>query len=604
MENIFDITNTESSLFDAFCKQTRRTLWTFLHTLAQQEDIYSIHLTDFGPYKEPYLNDYYVFCNGQEIVVLFKDVYTLKQEKADKSNGKCGGIPIDGIVPVLNITRFLKRRADIVAPEVKVQSIMLSDRVCRDDLLDDTYGIEFPFFIIDNIRTLFLKKRTIEVNEQHGEKGKSIIDAILHCSCTFPEDEDTIEKDLDKWYEEDDEEEDDNDNVNDNYDEDYDDFQKRLDEFLMEQEEEDKAKFRKDLEDDLHSNGNDNDDANDNESDSDLETDFDDVDALFGVGDGDDDDYDKIKKTTPFSSSHVDIEQNATTNVKVEVLRCTTDPREELNKLVGCTEIKRRMEELVSLSTYNKIVRKHFPDSKQHEISLHSVFFGRPGTGKTTVCKIFGALLHEAGALSSGHVVVCDRSTFVGNLWGDEERSMREVLEMAKGGVLMIDEAYLLNTKHDHDPGKIAIQLLMSILADESQRDIAIVMCGYKEPMKKLLDMNPGLDSRFPNKFEFQDFNVDELLEITKRRINEYEYHFTNTAWNKYRQILMKAYQMRDPETWGNARFVANQLDRIYIQHANRCVHNIPKDISEIRTLTADDIQPIEVPKPRMRIGF
>ena len=574
MENIFDITNTDSCLFDAFCRQTRRTIWTFLHNLAQQEDIYSIHLTNFGPYKEPGLNDYYVFCNGKEIVVLFKDTYTLKQEKADNESGKGGGIHVDGIVPVLNITRFLKRRADIVAPEVQIQSIMLSDRVCRDDLLDNTYDIEFPFSIIDNIRTLFLKKRTIEVNEQHGEKGKSIIDAILHCSCTFPEDEDTIEKDIDKWYEEDEDEE-----VPYDYDEDYDDFQKRLDEFMRELEEEDKAKFRKDIEDALHGNGNDDDNGNDSSTDSET-------------------------NSSPFSSSHVDIEQNATTNIKVEVLRCTTDPREELNKLVGCTEIKRRMEELVSLSTYNKLIRKHFPDSKQHEISLHSVFFGRPGTGKTTVCKIFGALLHEAGALSSGHVVVCDRSTFVGNLWGDEEHSMREVLDIAKGGVLMIDEAYLLNTKHDHDPGKIAIQLLMSILADESKRDIAVVMCGYKEPMKKLLAMNPGLDSRFPNKFEFQDFNVDELLEITKRRINEYEYHFTNTAWNKYCQILTRAYQSRDPETWGNARFVANQLERIYIQHASRCVHHMPDDISEIRTLTADDIQPIEVPKPRMRIGF
>ena len=587
MENIFDITNTDSCLFDAFCRQTRRTIWTFLHNLAQQEDIYSIHLTNFGPYKEPGLNDYYVFCNGKEIVVLFKDTYTLKQEKADNESGKGGGIPVDGIVPVLNITRFLKRRADIVAPEVKIQSIMLSDRVCRDDLLDNTYGIEFPFSIIDNIRTLFLKKRTIEVNEQHGEKGKSIIDAILHCSCTFPEDEDTIEKDIDEWEKED---EDEDEEVPYDYDEDYDDFQKRLDEFMQELAEEDNAKFRKDIEDALHGNGNDDDNGNDSSTDSEI--------------DDDELDYDTIKNSSPFSSSHVDIEQNATTNIKVEILRCTTDPREELNKLVGCAEIKRRMEELVSLSTYNKIIRKHFPDSKQHEISLHSVFFGRPGTGKTTVCKIFGALLHEAGALSSGHVVVCDRSTFVGNLWGDEERSMREVLEIAKGGVLMIDEAYLLNTKHDHDPGKIAIQLLMSILADESRRDIAVVMCGYKEPMKKLLAMNPGLDSRFPNKFEFLDFNVDELLEITKRRINEYEYHFTNTAWNKYRQILTLAYQSRDPETWGNARFVANQLERIYIQHASRCVHHMPDDISEIRTLTADDIQPIEVPKPRMRIGF
>ena len=245
-----------------------------------------------------------------------------------------------------------------------------------------------------------------------------------------------------------------------------------------------------------------------------------------------------------------------------------------------------------------------FPNNRQHEVSLHSVFLGRPGTGKTTVCKIFGSLLRQAGALSKGHVVVCDRGTFLGTLWGDEERSVRQVLEMARGGVLMIDEAYLLNGNHDHDPGKIVIPLLMNILADESQRDIAVVLCGYKEPMMKLLDSNPGLYSRFPNKFEFTDFTVDELLEITRRRIKDYGYTFTVQAWEKYSNMLAQAHQMRDPETWGNARFVANQLERIYIQHATRCVRLHPQDKGELLMLTPEDVLPIEIPRQKTKIGF
>jgi hypothetical protein len=201
-------------------------------------------------------------------------------------------------------------------------------------------------------------------------------------------------------------------------------------------------------------------------------------------------------------------------------------------------------------------------------------------------------------------VVVCDRGTFIGTLWGDEERSLKQVLEMAKGGVLMIDEAYLLNGKHDHDPGKLVIQLLMNILADESQRDIAVVLCGYKEPMMKLLDSNPGLYSRFPNKFEFSDFTVDELLEITRRRVNEYEYKFTPKAWEKYSALLAQAYKMRDQETWGNARFVANQMERIYIQHATRCVRQQPKNKQDLLQLTPEDILPIEVPRQKTKIGF
>ena len=553
MENIFDITTTDFSLYNAFCKQTRRTFWTFLHTLAQQEDIYSTHLTDFGPYKDTPV-DYYVFSTGKEIVLLFVEKYTLKQEKIDKAKGTFCSSCVDDLVPIIDATRFVKRRVDVVAPGTKVQSIMLSDRECFADLME-WMDVEFPFRIIDNLRTL--NKRSIEVNEQHGEEGKKLMYDVIHCDCILPEeDEITVRKCIEDG--DDDDEEDDKD------DEEY------YEEEEQTPEEDDEYDFDKALQDFLERTAEDA----------------------------------KEERQSPFSISHSQIDQNENAKVNVEILHLNQEPQLALLNLVGCDEIKRRMDELLSLGIYNNLMRKHFPDSKQHDISLHSIFYGRPGTGKTTVCKIYGALLHQAGVLSSGHVVVCDRGTFIGPLWGDEERALQKVLEIAKGGVLMIDEAYLLGGKSDRDPGRLVIQLLMNILADESQRDIAVVLCGYKEPMKQLLAVNQGLDSRFPNKFEFPDFSVEDLLRITLRRIDEYNYEFTDQAWDKYCDILRKAYQQRDPDTWGNARFVANQLDRIYIQHAARCVHHIPKDISQMRTITADDIQPIEVPKPKMKIGF
>ena len=557
MENIFDITTTDFSLYNAFCKQTRRTFWTFLHTLAQQEDIYSTHLTDFGPYKDSPV-DYYVFSNGKEIVLLFVEKYTLKQEKIDKAKGTFCSSCVDDLVPIIDVTRFVKRRVDVVAPGTKVQSIMLSDRECFDDLME-WMDVEFPFRIIDNLRTL--NKRSIEVNEQHGEEGKKLMDDVIHCDCILPEeDEITVRKCIEDGDDYDGEDEDEDDDEEEYYEK----------EEEQTPEEDDEYDFDKALQDFLESSA----------------------------------EEDRRERSSPFSISHSQIDQNENAKVNVEILRLNQEPQLALLNLVGCDEIKRRMDELLSLGIYNNLMRKHFPDSKQHDISLHSIFYGRPGTGKTTVCKIYGALLHQAGVLSSGHVVVCDRGTFIGPLWGDEERALQKVLEIAKGGVLMIDEAYLLGGKSDRDPGRLVIQLLMNILADENQRDLAVVLCGYKEPMKQLLAVNPGLDSRFPNKFEFPDFSVEDLLRITLRRIDEYNYEFTDQAWDKYCDILRKAYQQRDPDTWGNARFVANQLDRIYIQHAARCVHHIPKDISQMRTITADDIQPIEVPKPKMRIGF
>lgn len=298
------------------------------------------------------------------------------------------------------------------------------------------------------------------------------------------------------------------------------------------------------------------------------------------------------------------IEQNQHVTVCVEILRPINNPQKELDKLVGCTEIKKRMAELIALTKYNKLMKELFPNSKQHEISLHCVFYGKPGTGKTTVCKIYGSLLRQAGALSKGHVVICDRETFIGSHWGDEERSMRQILEKAQGGVLMIDEAYLLNSSHPNDPGRLVIQLLMNILADESKRDIAIVLCGYKELMEELLNSNPGLQSRFPNKFEFGDFTIDELLEITLRRVKEYEYEFTPQAWIQYKKIVTRAYNQRDAESWGNARFVANLLEQIYIQHATRCVQMTPVDKRQMRLLTPEDVIPADELKEKSRFGF
>ena len=244
------------------------------------------------------------------------------------------------------------------------------------------------------------------------------------------------------------------------------------------------------------------------------------------------------------------------------------------------------------------------PEAKPHELSLHSIFLGRPGTGKTTVCKIMGSLLHQAGMLSRGHVVVANRGTFVGSNWGDEERAVRRVVEMARGGVLMIDEAYLLNGDNRNDPGRMVLPLLMDILSDERQRDLAIVLCGYTQQMLRLLELNPGLESRFPNRFEFEDFTVDELLDITRCRIADHGYTFTPQAWDDYTQLIAEAHRSRDPQTWGNARFVANQLERIYLCHAQRCISADINDREHLFQLTPADIQPIPVAKPKPRMGF
>ena len=565
------------ALIDDFRKQTRETILDYMNSLGVNHAVYSTHLKGY----EPDLKDKNVFLyiHAKSLVVVCLDLCGNREEMADEGDPYDVDMPEyysykgSRTSPVCLLSDAMKemdRRAINIFPPINIHGVLLTEsNIINASDMKNTWDA-MNITVIDGLKGL--RHREIATNKSYSEESSTILRAIL--------DEEAYTRNFkfiapDFSYLSDEKQA-----VDDEAKED-DEFEKLLKRFIdngYEKVEEGNLPFEESGSSDIY---DDDDEVN--------------IEA-FPEG--------SVHKIEDLSFPDGTIEQNDKISVKVEILRPIVNPREELDKLVGCADIKRRMDELVALTGYNKLMRQMFPGSKQHEVSLHSVFLGRPGTGKTTVCKIFGSLLRQAGALSKGHVVVCDRGAFIGTLWGDEERSMRQVLEMAQGGVLMIDEAYLLNGKNDHDPGKIVVQLLMSILADEKQRDIAIVLCGYKEPMEKLLDCNPGLQSRFPNKFEFSDFTIDELLEITLWRVKEYEYEFTPEAWNKYRLLLTKAYGQRDPQTWGNARFVANQLERIYIQHATRCVKQRHIDKRQLRLLTPEDILPIEVPKEKRHIGF
>lgn len=564
-------------LIDDFKNQTKTTVWKLLDAMAANYAVFSTHLNGYSPFLTDY--NVYLYCNDTNMVIVCLDCCGHDEEHVyEESETLSSLILSDGYEPrtstvwkLAEAVRLAKIHLQLSKPDMKVYGVLLTEaEILNSYGLDDMWDAHNVMVIDDLTR---LKYRKIRVNEDDDLPCMTYARTVIDASLDTPTVEGTITNTSEPTT-----------NVpkNEVDMDDDDDFARLLDKFLNEGMEivDEKAPF-----DDTY---------------DDQQEDEDDID----IDDFPEDSVHTDDETSDISFPDGEIEQNQNISVKVEVLRPIANPREELNKLVGCSDIKRRMDELVALTSYNKMMHELFPNGKQHEVSLHSVFLGRPGTGKTTVCKIFGSLLRQAGALSKGHVVVCDRGTFIGTLWGDEERSMKQVLEMAKGGVLMIDEAYLLNGKHENDPGKLVIQLMMNILADETQRDIAIVLCGYKEPMMKMLDTNPGLQSRFPNKFEFTDFTVDELLEITRRRIKDYDYQFAAQAWEKYHGMLTQAYKVRDPETWGNARFISNQLERIYIQHAARCVKQCPKDKHELLMLTPEDIVPIEIPRPKTKIGF
>ena len=539
-------------LINDFRNQTYLTIWKHMNAMAVNYAVYSNRIKGFAPYLNKC--DIYIYADSMNMVVICVDCNKHTQKQCyEESQNIDMMIYEPGCEPRESTVWKLKQTMDIMKSRlIKSQaSLRVYGILLTEDAINNAYELEEDWEK-NNIKVIsncsHLNLRRAGVNDDDDLAGKVYFDIVT---------DESIDAKPEPKPESEDEE--------------YEEFENMLFGFVNDQ-------FDKDTDTPLGLT------ARDYAADNPEET------------------APQESETSTTKSETID--QNLGLSVDIEILDPIDNPREELDKLIGCGDIKRRMDELVALTTYNKTMQELFPNSKQHEVSLHSVFLGRPGTGKTTVCKIFGSLLHQAGALSKGHVVLCDRGTFIGTLWGDEERSVRQVLEKAQGGVLMIDEAYLLNSRNDNDPGRLVLQLLMNILADESQRDIAVVLCGYKDQMQKLLETNPGLQSRFPNKFEFQDFSVDELLEITQTRIRDFEYRFTDQAWEKYRGMLNQAYQVRDPQTWGNARFVANQLERIYMQHATRCVMQKPEDKQEWRQLTAEDIVPIEVARPKAKIGF
>ena len=283
----------------------------------------------------------------------------------------------------------------------------------------------------------------------------------------------------------------------------------------------------------------------------------------------------------------------------VDVLLPLQHPSEVLEQMVGCDNIKNRLAEFRSLAEYNKACLRQSPQLPVMKIFLHSVFYGNPGTGKTTVCRLYGALLKEVGLLSKGHVIVADRSTFSGDSFGDEEEIVAKLLEMAKGGILMIDEAYLLQGVHKEDPSQMVLPLLLSALADENKKDFAVVLCGYKDKLDEVIKQNPGLYSRFVNRFEFKDYTLDELTEIAVRYLKTFGHYFSVDGLKSFQKELEIAMSNSNTDTWANARSVKNMIEHTYIRRAIR----YSKDGKIGREITAEDVSSIPY-EPKRRIGF
>lgn len=272
----------------------------------------------------------------------------------------------------------------------------------------------------------------------------------------------------------------------------------------------------------------------------------------------------------------------------------------KLQKLVGLKRLKADMQDACLMAQFVKERRELCLDLSQDN-RHHMLFYGNPGTGKTTVAKLVGEMYHQMGLLSSGHTVETCRTELVGEYIGHTEKRMREIIDKAKGGVLFIDEAYTLidRSKDSNDFGKEVINSLLTLLSVPDP-DMIVIMAGYEDKMQDLLKTNPGLKDRFPLQFHFEDYTAEELMEIARINLQERHFILTPDAALRLNQVITETTAKRNVY-FGNGRWVHNFIEQGLIKSMARRIMSMSFHDSADRILLST-IEPADVDDAEERL--
>ncbi len=259
----------------------------------------------------------------------------------------------------------------------------------------------------------------------------------------------------------------------------------------------------------------------------------------------------------------------------------------QLNSLIGLENIKT---DVGNLSNFLKVqIQRKQAGMNVPQVSLHSVFVGHPGTGKTTVARLLGRIFKSLGLLKSGHLVETDRAGLIAGYVGQTSLKVDEIVNSALDGVLFIDEAYALKPENsNNDYGQEAIDILLKRIEDHRDRLIVIV-AGYPEEMQRFIDSNPGLKSRFNRYFHFHHYTPDELIMIFEKFCGDAHFKLTEAARTKMFEVFEKSYGERD-KSFGNARLARNLFEKIIENQANRIVHIAPITEEILSTIEVEDV--------------
>ena len=265
------------------------------------------------------------------------------------------------------------------------------------------------------------------------------------------------------------------------------------------------------------------------------------------------------------------------------------DPYQELDDLIGLGSVK---QEVRSLANFVKLQKQREAQGlKTAKVSYHLVFYGSPGTGKTTVARIVGRIYKDLGVLKKGHTVETDRAGLCGEFVGKTGPKTDTVISKALDGVLFIDEAYSLVPEGGagNDYGQEAISTILKRMEDYRDR-LVVIVAGYKDEMQRFIDSNPGLQSRFNRYIDFPDYSSGELADIFKMYLKKNQYTLAPDAEDYLKEQFDYVVEHKD-RNFGNARFARNVFEKSIQQQANRLAGQTNLDKAHLTELTVEDLK-------------
>ena len=256
----------------------------------------------------------------------------------------------------------------------------------------------------------------------------------------------------------------------------------------------------------------------------------------------------------------------------------------ELDGYIGLQTVKEEVHNLINMASVYQLRRQH--DLPTTDMSLHLVFTGNPGTGKTMMARMMARIYRSLDILSRGQLVEVDRSGLVAGYVGQTAIKTQKVIEKAMGGVLFIDEAYALNGRSENDFGQEAIDTILKAMEDHRD-DLVVIVAGYTDLMDRFIHSNPGLESRFNRFLLFDDYTTDEMVDIFRMQCKKGCYQLTEDARPLVRDYI--AEESAD-DSFGNARGVRNLFEHILVAQNNRlaAMENVTRE--DLTVITADDV--------------